>query len=333
MTGKKRLALYWASSCGGCEIALANLHDLFLELTAQLELFFCPAFVDTKTKDVLSLPDGAIALTLFNGALRTDENVEMAQLLRRKSRVLVAFGTCAHCGGIPALSNLSTRDDHLRTVYADTASGQAAAVPREETAVTDGVLRLPRFHARVKSLASVVPVDFTVPGCPPEPSTIWAALKPFVGETELPAAGSVLGGRGSTVCEECARQREGTLLARFRRIVELVPDPVRCLLDQGLPCVGLATRGGCGALCPAAQVPCSGCYGPPEGVYDQAAKLASVLGSVLDVSDLKGREAAEIAERVDRVLDTLPDVAGVCGKYSLATRRSKCDARPGAAER
>ena len=100
-----RMALYWATSCGGCEVAVANLHELFLELAEQVELFFCPALVDRKKKDVEALPDAGLALTLFNGALRTDENVEMARLLRRKSRLLVAFGACAQAGGVPALSN------------------------------------------------------------------------------------------------------------------------------------------------------------------------------------------------------------------------------------
>ncbi len=318
MSEKPKLALYWAASCGGCEIAVVNLHDRFLQLTERCELVFCPALLDTKKKDLAALPNGALAVTLFNGALRTDENVEMAQLLRRKSRVLVAFGACARSGGIPALSNLSTRQQHLQTIY----GGADGAPPQQETRVPEGTLELPRFHERVKSLAAVVPVDYTIPGCPPEPERLWAALASLINGGPPPATGSVLGGGGASVCDECARERQGKTLTAFRRVFELVPDPKQCLLDQGLVCLGLGTRGGCGALCPAANMPCSGCYGAPDGVYDQPAKLVSTLGSLLDVAALRGRSEAEARERIDRTLDSLPDPAGSLGRYTLAERSS-----------
>jgi F420-non-reducing hydrogenase small subunit len=320
MGDRPKLALYWASSCGGCEVAVVNLHELFLEVCERYEFFFCPAFLDTKRSDVEALPDGGLALTLFNGAIRTDENVEMAHLLRRKSALLVAFGACAQCGGVPALSNLSTREAHFEAMYGDARRAQGpAALPQLETRVPEGVLRLPRFHERVKALAEVVAVDYTVPGCPPESAQVWAALSALGGDRSLPPRGTVLGGGCSAVCDECARTREDKALDGFRRVYELVTDPARCLLDQGLACVGPGTRGGCGALCPAVNMPCSGCYGPPEGVYDQATKLVSTLGSVLDVAELRDRrDPDEIAERVDRAIDTLPDLAGTTGKYSLA---------------
>jgi F420-non-reducing hydrogenase small subunit len=325
MQEKPKLALYWASSCGGCEIAVVNLHELFLELTERFDFFFCPCLLDRKRKDVEALPDGALALTLLDGAIRTEENLEMAQLLRRKSRLLVAFGACAQGGGVAALSNLSTRDAHWRAIYSDNrTSATPATLPREAFAVPEGQLRLPRFDERVRCLADVVEVDYTVPGCPPEPNQIWAALRSLDDGPRLPPRGSVLGCGPSSVCDECARSREDKRIAGFRRIWELVPEPGRCLLDQGLLCMGVATRGGCGAQCPSANVPCAGCYGPPEGVYDQAAKLVAALGSILDISELGGRrDLADLTARIDRMLDTLPDVAGNAGRFSLATHRPR----------
>ena len=92
--------MYWASSCGGCEIAVVNLHEKLLELDKHFELVFCPCLMDTKKADVEALPDGDIAVTLFNGAIRTEENEEFAHLLRRKSKLLVAFGTCSYQGAL-----------------------------------------------------------------------------------------------------------------------------------------------------------------------------------------------------------------------------------------
>ena len=102
--------MYWAASCGGCEIAVLNIHEGILDVDANFEVVFWPVAMDAKYKDVEAMADGAITLCLFNGSIRNSENEEMAHLLRRKSKVLVAFGSCACEGRIPGLANLySTR--------------------------------------------------------------------------------------------------------------------------------------------------------------------------------------------------------------------------------
>jgi F420-non-reducing hydrogenase small subunit len=96
--GKPKFAMYWASSCGGCEIAVLNIHEKILDVDANFEVVFWPVAMDAKYKDVEAMEDGSILLTLFNGAIRNDENEHIAQLLRRKSKILVAFGSCANEG-------------------------------------------------------------------------------------------------------------------------------------------------------------------------------------------------------------------------------------------
>ena len=86
-------------------------------------------------------------------------------------------------------------------------------------------------------------------------------------------------------------------------------DATLCLLEQGIPCNGPATRDGCGAKCPAAGAPCIGCYGPADGVVDFGARLMSAFASVVDAD-----EPAEI----DRILDGLPDPVGQFYRFSLA---------------
>ena len=100
-----------------------------------------------------------------------------------------------------------------------------------------------------------------------------------------------------TVCDECERQRSEKKIKRFYRPQEIIPDPEICLLDQGLFCAGIATRAGCGALCPQVNMGCRGCYGPNAGVTDGGAKLIGALASVVD---------AETPEEIDTILDTLP---------------------------
>src|SRR5512144_2223044 len=114
---KPKFAMYWAASCGGCEIAVLNIHEKILEVDANFDVVFWPVAMDAKYKDVEAMEDKSILLTLFNGAMRNDENEEIARLMRRKSQILVAFGSCATDGGIPGLANLGTKQSILETAY------------------------------------------------------------------------------------------------------------------------------------------------------------------------------------------------------------------------
>ena len=106
MSDKLKLALYWAASCGGCEIAVIELGERLLDLIQAANIVFWPAGMDFKYADVEAMPDGYIDVCLFNGAILTSENEHIAELLRAKSKIMVAFGSCAQEGCIPGLANL-----------------------------------------------------------------------------------------------------------------------------------------------------------------------------------------------------------------------------------
>lgn len=305
---KPKLALYWASSCGGCEIAVLAVHEKILDVAAAFDVVLWPCPMDFKKKDVEALADGEIDVCLFNGAIRNDDNEEWAHLLRRKSKVMVAYGSCSSEGGIPGLANFKDREQILRFCYLDSPSvdNPEGILPQTETQVPEGVLTLPVFWNTVKTLDQVVPVEYYLPGCPPEVEWTLAAVDAIL-TGKLPPPGSVVG-LGVTVCDQCKRTRNEKKISRFYRPYEIIPDPEVCLLEQGLFCAGIATRAGCGALCPQVNRGCEGCYGPNEGVVDGGAKLIAALGSVLD---------AEAPEDIDAILDTLPDPAGYFYRFSL----------------
>ncbi len=114
---KPKFAMYWAASCGGCEIAVLNIHEKILDVDANFEVVFWPVAMDAKYKDVEAMADESILLTLFNGAIRNDENEHLAHLMRKKSKILVAFGSCACEGCIPGLANLSNPADIFQAAY------------------------------------------------------------------------------------------------------------------------------------------------------------------------------------------------------------------------
>jgi F420-non-reducing hydrogenase small subunit len=300
-----------------------NIGDKILDVDQAFDIAFWPCAADFKVKDVESYPDGYIDLCLFNGAIRTSENEEMAHLLRRKSKVLVAFGSCASEGCIPALSNLTTKEATFRAAYLDNPStdNPGGVLPQPVTKVPEGELHIPVFYNTVKALDQVVPVEYIVPGCPPEPPQIWGVLEAIITGAELPPpGGSIIGAGTVAVCEECPREKHEKEIERFYRPHEIVPDPDVCLLEQGILCMGIATRAGCGALCPQVGMRCAGCYGPLDGVVDQGANMVSAVASVIKAGSgaLAGIDEDELAREIGEVMDTIEDPSGTFYRFSMA---------------
>ncbi len=315
-TGRKhRFAMYWASACGGCDIAVLNLHEAILDFAERFEIVFWPAVMDAKYTDVAALPDASIDVTLFSGGIRTQENADLARLLRRKSALLVAFGSCANEGCIPGLANLATTDELLGVAFEGPSTDNPDHLrPTPAFRAPEGELELPALWPMLATLDQVVEVDYRVPGCPPESERIAEVIglvgAALDGTATLPPHGSILGAGRSTVCDECRRDRNSKRIERFTRLHLLASvDADLCLLEQGLPCNGPATRDGCGAKCPLAGAPCIGCYGAADGVDDFGARLLSAFASVVD---------ADEPEQIDAILDGLPDPVGQFYRFSLA---------------
>jgi F420-non-reducing hydrogenase small subunit len=307
---KGKLALYWAASCGGCEIAVLGIDAKILDVAENFDIVMWPCATDGKVKDIEKMADGEIDVCLFNGGIRTSEQEYMAQLLRKKSKVLVAFGSCASEGCIPGLSNMDDKESCFQTVYHDSPSidNPDGVVPEPVTEMPEGKLHLPVYYDTLKTLNQTVPVDYFLPGCPPEADRIWDAIVAIL-ENQLPEPGSIIGS-DTTVCDDCPRKREEKKIKKFYRTWEIEPNMDDCLLEQGLLCAGVATRAGCGALCPQVNSPCIGCYGPNDGVEDYGMQLSSAVASVIDSED---------PEEIDAIIkDGIPDPVGSFYRFSLA---------------
>jgi len=235
----------------------------------------------------------------------------MAHLLRRKSQVLVAFGSCACFGGIPGLANEANAAQVMDRVYKETWSTDNPAGIRPQTSISvpEGELTLPRLYDTVHSLGQVEDVDYFLPGCPPVPERIWDVIGVIL-SGQLPPKGSTVGVTDTTVCEECPRQKEEKIVDGFVRPHLVQADEGRCLLEQGIVCLGPATQGGCGARCLQAWMPCRGCYGPTDRVADQGAKMLCAIASVITAADEAG---------VKKTLDGIVDPLGTLYRFTLPT--------------
>jgi F420-non-reducing hydrogenase small subunit len=284
-----------------------------VDVGERVDIVFWPAAMDWKYRDVEAMADGEIDVCFFNGAIRTSENEHLARLLRSKSKVLVAFGSCAHEGCIPGLANLFSGASILERVFTTVPSLDASSrgvLPTQSTVVPEGEIRIPAFYDRVHTLAQTVDVDYIMPGCPPVVDQVWKVFQTVL-SGQLPAKGSVIGADAKTNCDTCPRQKgqSGMRVKAFRRPHEVQYDPNLCFLAQGIICCGPATRAGCGLPCIQGNMPCRGCYGPPDGVADQGAKLVSAIAALVDAQD---------PAQVEQTIDSIADLVGTCYRFSLA---------------
>jgi F420-non-reducing hydrogenase small subunit len=309
---KPKIGIYWCASCGGCEEAVVDLAEDILGVVEKVDIVFWPCAMDFKYEQVRAMADGAILATLLNGAIRSEEQAEMAHLLRRKSKYLIAFGSCACTGGVPALANQFDRERILQFVYEEspTTDNPAKTRPQLQWAEEGRSMTLPKLHNLVRTLDQVVEVDYYIPGCPPTPNVVRTALTALL-DGRMPPRKSVLS-PDVALCEECPRRdSKPTDLAysEFFRPHQKLLDPEKCLLTQGVMCMGPATRQGCGAQCPSGNMPCTGCFGPTNRVKDHGAKILSSLCANL---------VAKEDEAIDRVLAGIPDPVGTFYRYGLA---------------
>jgi len=311
---KLKLAFYWAASCGGCEIAVLDINEKILDVIGIADIVFWPVAMDIKYKDVEAMPDKYIDICFFNGSVRTSEQEHMAKLLRKKSKTLVAFGSCAHEGCIPGLANLHDAKEILSTAYLKEKSvvNPEGVLPQPKTQVKEGVLHIPEFYDTVRTLNQTVDVDYYLPGCPP-PVKLIANAVDAIAKGELPPKGSVLAPLKS-VCDECPRKKENKKISKIYRVHEKVPEPEKCLLEQGIICMGPATRSGCGAQCLTVDMPCTGCGGPCPNAPEQGAAMMSALASILG---LEGEQEHYSDEDVEKLMNQIKDPVGTFYMYSL----------------
>ncbi len=136
---KLRVAQYSLTGCEGCAIAIINALARIPKLLDHLEIVTSRiiGYVEPKEADI----------AFVDGAVITEHDLETLKEIRRKTRILVAMGSCASFGGIPAMRDDIGFKEAVRIVY-----GSMPNIPHT---------------GRVEPLDYVVKVDYVLPGCPP----------------------------------------------------------------------------------------------------------------------------------------------------------------------
>ena len=243
----KQFAVLQLSGCSGCEVSLLNAE----EWMDQYKLAYMPLVAS-----VYDLPP--VDVLLVSGSLGSDEDLYNLQHAVRKAKKVVAVGTCAISGGV---AHLGDRDE-VRRLF----------LTQHER------FHLPRLLPKSRPIDSRVAVDCYLPGCPPTPELVIAAL------FETPGFKAA-----STVCQECGRRKAREM--RPSHLVGFMKGEVQseiCLINQGYLCIGVSTRGGCRAICTRAGYPCVGCRGPSDAFIEKESQtwftsIQRVFTSMTDV--------------------------------------------------
>jgi F420-non-reducing hydrogenase small subunit len=241
------------SSCGGCAAMLVRSPDELSRVTDKVQVRYCPMLMDQE--QILETD-----IAVVDGAVRTREDEEKLTEVRRKSRFLIAWGTCAAFGGLPALANAFELEELIEETYGQTIDpfsyylkGKIRDAGRQDFGIEEHLLR------KVRKLSDAVRVDFNLPGCPPKTHLLENILQELKGE-------QLFEGNRQIVCSECSRKFKKAPTATIGVFPGEGGSESSCLLSLGTLCMGSLTRGGCKAACTAGGLPCWGCRGPSDTV-------------------------------------------------------------------
>ncbi len=275
-----RTAMEWLDSCSGCEIAFLNIgEDLISLLTEKLDLLHAPLLMDNKyhgqngEREELSLPE--CDLGIVSGGVANEEHLDVLFEMRKKCRILVAMGTCASHGGIPALMNGQDRQQSWEGIFSTVSTDSESKVPKIE---------VPAPLKRVYACDEKVEIDYILPGCAPNPKLLLEFLLAIIEDRKpvLP---------GKSVCDTCRtiRTGKGDVSAVKRSLTNCtydIEEPIskmRCLLEQGYLCMGPVTAAGCSMenepRCIHARVACRGCFGPVRRKGHQLLDMMNAFAS------------------------------------------------------
>ena len=158
---KLKLATVSLAGCFGCHMSFLDIDERLLQLLELVEFDRSP-LTDIKTV-------GRCDIGLIEGGLCNTENVHVLREFRANCKTLVAVGSCAINGGLPAQRNNIEVGVLLSSVYGCRVGMTAdRAIPNDP--------ELPLMLNKIHPIHEVVHVDYFLPGCPPSADAFWNFL-------------------------------------------------------------------------------------------------------------------------------------------------------------
>jgi coenzyme F420-reducing hydrogenase gamma subunit len=137
--GRPKVAIVSLTSCEGCQFALLDTGEKFLNFANQIEMVDFRLLEDEEDSGV------KLDVAIVEGNPMTRDNLRTLQNLRRRAKILVVLGNCAAMGGIPEIKNYQEGKNTIKHVYK----------------YIQGI-----DNPEVKEVDNFVKVDFSFPGCP-----------------------------------------------------------------------------------------------------------------------------------------------------------------------
>jgi NAD-reducing hydrogenase small subunit len=159
---KPKIASDWLAGCSGCHMSLLDIDERIVTIAELTDIRSMP-ITDLKEPDKSGVDVG-----ILEGAVNISTNAEVAHRMRDRSKILVSLGDCAVFGGVLTHRNMCGLEEALKRAYVESESTDSTGhIP------DDPELGVPE---KVKAVHEVVKVDVWIPGCPPDPDTIFYAL-------------------------------------------------------------------------------------------------------------------------------------------------------------
>jgi len=291
-----KVAEEWLNICGGCEVSILDIGEPLLDILPNLEFVHMPVLMDHKyfgqtgEGTEMTIPEADIGIV--SGGVRNEKEKHVLEEMRKKTNTLISLGSCASFGGIPAMANMYSLEDLYDKVYRNSVTTDSADTP---------ATNLPPLLDRVYALDEIVSVDAYIPGCPPNPTMIADALTALLEGKPFELA-------ERSVCDDCPVKREkkagGGEIKRPLEDAEFDQggpwENTRCLMEQGILCLGPVTRSGCSTVyeeggpkvprCVQGYMPCRGCFGP---IRKGANPLVDMMGALSSI----GLDAKQVLDR------------------------------------
>lgn len=162
--GKKIVATVSLAGCFGCHMSLLDID------TGLLDMVELVSFDKSPLTDFKNFTNRC-HIGLIEGGVCNSENVETLRKFREHCDILVALGECSVWGGLPSMRNSIPLSECLEEAYLNSPTSEpgTSVIPYHED--------LPKILDRVYACNEIVKIDYYIPGCPPDASHIWKAVK------------------------------------------------------------------------------------------------------------------------------------------------------------